>query len=168
MEKTDRAAVVAGDSAGRTSAAGTRCSTSRRAMLPATSLQGPVVAMDASDCVVHSDQRLTAVVGVNDLVVVSTSDAVMVVPRARAQEVRELVDKLKAGKRPEATDHKRVHRPWGYYESIDMGERFQVKRIVVNPGGMLSLQKHRHRAEHWVVVRGTAEVTIGETSPRGA
>ena len=112
---------------------------------------------------VHSDGRLTAVVGVNDLVVVSTSDAVMVVPRARAQEVRELVAKLKADKRPEATDHKRVHRPWGYYESIDMGERFQVKRIVVIPGGVLSLQKHHHRAEHWVVVRGTAEVTIGET-----
>ena len=119
--------------------------------------------MDASGCVVHSDGRLTTVVGVKDLVVVSTSDAVMVMPRARAQEVRELVAKLKADKRPEATDHKRVHRPWGYYELIDMGERFQVKRIVVIPGGMLSLQKHRHRAEHWVVVRGTAEVTIGET-----
>jgi mannose-1-phosphate guanylyltransferase/mannose-6-phosphate isomerase len=125
-------------------------------------LQGSVVTMDAKGCVVHSNDRLTAVVGVNDLVVVSTSDAVMVIPRARAQEVRELVDKLKAEKRPEATDHKRVHRPWGYYESIDIGERFQVKRIVVIPGGTLSLQKHRHRAEHWVVVRGTAEVTIGE------
>ena len=125
-------------------------------------LQGSVVTMDAKGCVVHSNDRLTAVVGVNDLVVVSTSDAVMVIPRARAQDVRELVDKLKAEKRPEATDHKRVHRPWGYYESIDIGERFQVKRIVVIPGGTLSLQKHRHRAEHWVVVRGTAEVTIGE------
>ena len=70
---------------------------------------------------------------------------------------------LKADKRAEATDHKRVHRPWGYYESIDAGERFQVKRIVVSPNGTLSLQKHRHRAEHWVVVRGTAEVTIGDT-----
>ena len=125
-------------------------------------LQGSVVTMDAKGCVVHSNDRLTAVVGVNDLVVVSTSDAVMVIPRARAQDVRELVDKLKAEKRPEATDHKRVHRPWGYYESIDIGERFQVKRIVVIPGGTLSLQKHLHRAEHWVVVRGTAEVTIGE------
>jgi len=125
-------------------------------------LQGPVVTMDTRDCVVHSDQRLTAVVGVQDMVVVSTSDAVMVVPRARSQEVRELVAKLKAGKRPEATDHKRMHRPWGYYESIDMGERFQVKRIVVIPGGMLSLQKHRHRSEHWIVVRGTAEVTVNE------
>ena len=125
-------------------------------------LQGSVVTMDAKGCVVHSNDRLTAVVGVNDLVVVSTADAVMVIPRARAQDVRELVSKLKTEKRPEATDHKRAHRPWGYYESIDMGERFQVKRIVVIPGGVLSLQKHRHRAEHWVVVRGTAEVTIGE------
>ena len=162
MEKTDRAAVVRGNF--RWSDIG-----SWDALLDITPrdsagnvLQGSVVTMDASDCVVHSSDRLTAVVGVKDLVVVSTSDAVMVIPRERAQEVRELVGKLKAGKRPEATDHKRVHRPWGYYESIDMGERFQVKRIVVIPGGVLSLQKHRHRAEHWVVVRGTAEVTVGE------
>jgi mannose-1-phosphate guanylyltransferase/mannose-6-phosphate isomerase len=125
-------------------------------------VQGSVMTMDAKGCVVHSNERLTAVVGVDDLVVVSTTDAVMVIPRSRAQEVRELVSKLKTEKRPEATDHKRAHRPWGYYESIDAGDRFQVKRIVVTPGGILSLQKHRHRAEHWVVVRGTAEVTIGE------
>ena len=162
MEKTDRAAVVAGQF--RWSDIG-----SWDALFDITPrnsagnvLQGPIVTMDTSNCVIHSDQRLTTVVGVKDLVVVSTSDAVMVLPRARAQDVRQLVDKLKAAKRPEATDHKRVHRPWGYYESIDMGERFQVKRIVVIPGGILSLQKHRHRAEHWVVVRGTAEVTIGE------
>jgi mannose-6-phosphate isomerase-like protein (cupin superfamily) len=74
------------------------------------------------------------------------------------------VARLKAADRPEATDHRRVHRPWGYYEALDGGERFQVKRIVVYPGGMLSLQKHRHRAEHWVVVRGTADVTRGETT----
>lgn len=162
MEKTDRAAVVRGNF--RWSDIG-----SWDALFDITPrdpsgnvLQGSVVTMDASDCVVHSNDRLTAVVGVSGLVVVNTSDAVMVVPRARAQEVRELVGKLKAEKRPEATDHKRVHRPWGYYESIDLGERFQVKRIVVTPGGILSLQKHRHRAEHWIVVRGTAEVTIGE------
>jgi mannose-1-phosphate guanylyltransferase/mannose-6-phosphate isomerase len=162
MEKTDRAAVVRGNF--RWSDIG-----SWDALLDITPpdsagnvLQGSVVTVDTSDCIVHSNDRLTAVVGVSGLVVVSTSDAVMVIPRARAQEVRELVDKLKAAKRPEATDHKRGHRPWGYYESIDLGERFQVKRIVVIPGGILSLQKHRHRAEHWVVVRGTAEVTIGE------
>ncbi len=162
MEKTDRAAVVAGDF--RWSDIG-----SWDALFDITPrdesgnvTHGPVVTEDAQDCIVHSDGRLTAVVGVKDLVVVSTADAVMVVPRARSQQVRELVAKLKAEKRKEATEHKRGHRPWGYYESIDLGERFQVKRIVVNPGGMLSLQKHRHRAEHWVVVRGTAEVTIGE------
>ena len=162
MERTDLAAVALGDF--RWSDIG-----SWDALFDITSrdpagnvLQGSVVTMDATGCVVHSNDRLTAVVGVKDLVVVSTSDAVMVVPRARSQDVRELVDKLKAEKRPEATDHKRVHRPWGYYESIDAGERFQVKRIVVIPGGVLSLQKHRHRAEHWVVVHGTAEVTIGE------
>jgi mannose-1-phosphate guanylyltransferase/mannose-6-phosphate isomerase len=121
------------------------------------------VTIDATGCVMHSDGQLVATLGVKDLVIVSTSDAVMVASRARAQDVRELVNKIKAAKRPEATDHKRVHRPWGYYESIDIGERFQVKRIVVIPGGVLSLQKHRHRSEHWVVVRGTAEVTIGET-----
>ena len=126
-------------------------------------LQGDVVTLDAQDCVVHSEQRLTALVGVKDMVVVSTQDAVLVIPRERAQEVKELVARLKAAKRAEATDHRRMHRPWGYYESIDMGDRFQVKRIVVTPGGMLSLQKHRHRAEHWIVVRGTAEVTIGDT-----
>jgi mannose-1-phosphate guanylyltransferase/mannose-6-phosphate isomerase len=89
---------------------------------------------------------------------------VLVVPRARAQEVRELVVRLKAAKRAEATNHRRVHRPWGYYESIDAGDRFQVKRIVVAPGGTLSLQKHRHRAEHWVIVRGTAEVTLNDAT----
>ena len=162
MEKTDRAAVIEGDF--RWSDIG-----SWDALFEITPrdvegnvVQGEVVTMDARNCIVHSDGRLTTMIGVEDLVVVSTSDAVMVVPRARAQEVRELTAKLKAGNRPEASVHKRVHRPWGYYESIDMGERFQVKRIVVIPGGMLSLQRHRHRAEHWVVVRGTAEVTIGE------
>jgi mannose-1-phosphate guanylyltransferase / mannose-6-phosphate isomerase len=162
MEKTDRAAVVEGSF--RWSDIGSWDALFDIAPPDASGniVQGPVVTMDVSGSVVHSDGRLTTVVGVKDLVIVSTSDAVMVVPRARSQEVRELVAKLKTDKRAEATDHKRVHRPWGYYESIDMGERFQVKRIVVNPGGILSLQKHRHRAEHWVVVRGTAEVTIGK------
>jgi mannose-1-phosphate guanylyltransferase/mannose-6-phosphate isomerase len=162
MEKTDRAAVVVGQF--RWSDIG-----SWDALFDITPrdadgnvVEGPVVTIDTKDCIIHAGDRLTAVVGVKDLIVVSTSDAVMVVPRSRAQEVRELVAKLKAGQRPEASVHRRVHRPWGYYESIDSGERFQVKRIVVNAGGALSLQKHRHRAEHWVVVRGTAEVTIGE------
>jgi mannose-1-phosphate guanylyltransferase/mannose-6-phosphate isomerase len=162
MEKTDRAAVVEAHyrwsdigswdavfDVGARDAAG-------------NAVQGQVVTTDATDCIIHSEDRLTAVVGVKDLVVVSTADAVLVIPRERAEHVRELVEKLKSAKRPEATNHRRVYRPWGYYESIDAGERFQVKRIVVRETGMLSLQKHQHRAEHWVVVRGTAEVTIGK------
>ena len=162
MEKTDRAAVVVGNFRWSDIGSWDALFDIMPRDAAGNVVQGPVVAVDTTGCIVHSDGRLTAVAGVKDLVVVSTSDAVMVMPRARAQEVRELVARLKAEKRPEATDHKRMHRPWGYYESIDMGERFQVKRIVVIPGGVLSLQKHRHRAEHWVVVRGTAEVTIGD------
>ncbi|HEX5507340.1 MAG TPA: mannose-1-phosphate guanylyltransferase/mannose-6-phosphate isomerase [Pseudolabrys sp.] len=162
MEKTDRAVVVVGNF--RWSDVGSWDSFPDvvSADEHGNVVHGPALAVDTKGSIIHADDRLAAVIGVEDLVVVSTADAVMVVPRARAQEVRELVSTLKSAKRPEATDHRRVHRPWGYYESIDMGERFQVKRIVVVPGGTLSLQKHQHRAEHWVVVRGTAEVTIGE------
>ena len=124
--------------------------------------RGAVVLMDAQDCLVHADGPLTAVLGAKGLVVVTTPDAVLVLPRERAEEVKSLVTQLQAAGRSEATEHRRGHRPWGYYDSIDRGDRFQVKRIVVFPGGKLSLQKHFHRAEHWVVVRGTAEVTIGD------
>jgi mannose-1-phosphate guanylyltransferase/mannose-6-phosphate isomerase len=161
MERTDRAAVATGDF--RWSDIGSWDAIFEIAARDQSgnAVHGTVVMEDASNCVVHSDDRLTAVLGTQDLVVVSTPDAVLVMPRERAQEVRELVAKLKSAKRSEATDHRCSHRPWGYYDSIDKGERFQVKRIVVHPGGTLSLQKHHHRAEHWVVVRGTAEVTIG-------
>jgi mannose-1-phosphate guanylyltransferase/mannose-6-phosphate isomerase len=162
MEKTDRAAVVEGHF--RWSDIGSWDAIFDIAEHDAAGnvLFGPVVTMDTGNCVVHSDGRLTALLGVEDLVVVATPDAVLVLPRERAQEVKDLVAKLKAARRKEASDHRQVHRPWGYYDSVDNGERFQVKRIVVRPGGTLSLQKHMHRAEHWVVVRGTAEVTIGE------
>ncbi|RDV05055.1 mannose-1-phosphate guanylyltransferase/mannose-6-phosphate isomerase [Undibacter mobilis] len=160
MERTDRTAVVTGrfrwSDIGSWDALFDIAPTDSNGNV----LQGPVTLMDAKNCVVHSENRLTTLIGVEDLVVVSVADATLVVPRARSQEVKDLVAKLKADKRPEAIVHRRVHRPWGYYESIDMGERFQVKRIVVLPGGMLSLQRHRHRSEHWIVVRGTAEVTI--------
>jgi mannose-1-phosphate guanylyltransferase/mannose-6-phosphate isomerase len=96
----------------------------------------------------------------DNVVVVETGDAVLVAPMARAQEVRELVERLKRDKRREASEHRRALRPWGHYEGKDAGERYQVKRITVKPGGRLSLQKHYHRSEHWVVVRGTAKVTI--------
>ena len=161
MEKTDRAAVVAGRFRWSDIGSWDAIFDIAPRDKSGNAIYGAVVTTDSNNCVIHSPDRLTAVIGVDDLVVVTTPDAVLVVPRARAQEVRELVGKLKDAKRPEATEHRRGHRPWGYYDFIDRGERFQVKRIVVRPGGTLSLQKHHHRAEHWVVVRGTAEVTIG-------
>jgi mannose-1-phosphate guanylyltransferase/mannose-6-phosphate isomerase len=161
MEKTERAAVIAGNFRWSDIGSWDAIFDIANRDKSGNAIHGAVVTADSRNCVVHSADRLTAVLGADDLVVVSTADAVLVVPRARAQEVRELVGKLKSAKRPEATEHRRGHRPWGYYDSIDRGERFQVKRIVVQPGGTLSLQKHHHRAEHWVVVRGTAEVTIG-------
>jgi len=120
---------------------------------------GNVVVEASRGSYVRSDGPLVAVLGLEDAVVVATEDAVLAMPRARAQDVKRIVDRLKAAKRKEATEHRRVDRPWGFYEGLITGERFQVKRIVVKPGGRLSLQKHMHRAEHWVVVAGTAEVT---------
>jgi mannose-1-phosphate guanylyltransferase/mannose-6-phosphate isomerase len=161
MEKTDRAAVVAGNFRWSDIGSWDAIFDIAERDKSGNAIHGTVVTSDTRNCVIHSLDRLTAVLGADDLVIVSTPDAVLVMPRARAQEVRELVATLKGAKRSEATEHRRGHRPWGYYDSIDRGERFQVKRIVVRPGGTLSLQKHHHRAEHWVVVRGTAEVTIG-------
>jgi mannose-1-phosphate guanylyltransferase/mannose-6-phosphate isomerase len=120
---------------------------------------GDVLLEGARDCYVRSDGILTAVVGLEDAVVVVTEDAVLAMHRDRAQEVKKVVDRLRAGRRQQAVAHNRVYRPWGFYESLIQGGRFQVKRIVVTPGEKLSLQKHFHRAEHWVVVQGTALVT---------
>jgi mannose-1-phosphate guanylyltransferase/mannose-1-phosphate guanylyltransferase/mannose-6-phosphate isomerase len=111
---------------------------------------------------VRSDGRLVVGLGVKDLTVVETDDAVLIADRARAEEVKHLVQALGEQKRSEHVTHTRVYRPWGYYDSIDAGSRFQVKRIMVKPGQALSLQMHNHRAEHWVVVSGTARVTRGE------
>ncbi len=123
------------------------------------SLRGDAVAIDSRNVLVRSNGHLAAVVGLSDVIVVATEDAVLVANQSHADKVKQLVDQLKARNRREATEHKRCYRPWGYYQSVDMGARYQVKRIVVKPGGRLSLQKHFHRAEHWIVVRGTAEVT---------
>ncbi|QHQ40899.1 mannose-1-phosphate guanylyltransferase/mannose-6-phosphate isomerase [Microbulbifer hydrolyticus] len=125
-------------------------------------LRGDVLAEDASGCLVHGGDRLVGILGVKDLVVVDTDDALMVADKSRVQEVKTLVQRLKQSNRSEAENHRKVFRPWGYYDSIDAGPRFQVKRIVVKPGCQLSLQMHHHRAEHWIVVRGTAKVTRGE------
>jgi mannose-1-phosphate guanylyltransferase/mannose-6-phosphate isomerase len=123
---------------------------------------GSVVFLDSRNTLAHSDEAtLTAVVGVDNLVVVATPDAVLVTSRDKAEQVKELVERLKAQNREQAKTHLRIYRPWGYYQGVDAGARYQVKRIVVNPNAMLSLQKHFKRSEHWVVVRGVAEVTIG-------
>ena len=161
MEKTDRMAVVEGHFRWSDIGSWDAIFDVAPRDKSGNAIRGAGITIDAKNCVIHSSDRLTVVLGADDLIVVSTADAVLVLPRSRAQDVRDVVAKLKALRRPEATDHRRSHRPWGYYDSIDTGERFQVKRIVVQPGGALSLQKHRHRAEHWVVVHGTAEVTIG-------
>lgn len=111
---------------------------------------------------VRADSRLVTAIGIDDMVVVETADAVLVTGKQHAQRVKDLVEKLKAAQRDEYLVHKRVYRPWGYYEGIDMGERFQAKRLMVEPGKKLSLQMHNHRAEHWVVVSGSAKVTRGD------
>jgi mannose-1-phosphate guanylyltransferase/mannose-1-phosphate guanylyltransferase/mannose-6-phosphate isomerase len=120
---------------------------------------GDVVLEDSQNSYVRSDGTLTALLGVKDLVVVTTKDAVLVAHKDETQNVKKIVDRLKKMKRPEADTHNRTYRPWGFYESLIQGDRFQVKRIVVWPGAKLSLQKHFHRAEHWVVVTGCASVT---------
>jgi mannose-1-phosphate guanylyltransferase/mannose-6-phosphate isomerase len=125
-------------------------------------LQGDVLIEDSARNLVHAESRLVAMVGVEDHVVIETADAVLVAPRDRVQNVKRAVERLKIARRKEATSHARVYRPWGYYETIAEGDRFHVKRIMVKPGQKLSLQMHHHRAEHWVVVKGTARVTCGE------
>lgn len=124
--------------------------------------RGRVVFEGATSCYAQSHGRLVACVGTDNIVVVETDDAVLVADRAHVQDVKDLVARIKAQRAPEADTHRKVRRPWGVYDSIDRGERFQVKRIVVSPGARLSLQLHHHRAEHWVVVSGTARVTRGE------
>jgi mannose-1-phosphate guanylyltransferase/mannose-6-phosphate isomerase len=159
MEKTDRGAVVSLDcgwndvgtwsalwDVGQRDENGNVC-------------RGDVIANDCKDSYLRSESRLIAAIGLENLVVVETADAVLVAPRHKVQEVKHIVAQLKQLERPEATTHRRVYRPWGSYETLVNAGRFQVKLIIVNPGGTLSLQMHHHRAEHWVVVHGTAEVT---------
>ena len=125
--------------------------------------EGDTLAIDTRNCLLRSHERhLLATVGLDDVIVVSTPDATLVAHRDAAQDVKQIVERLKAAGRSEYALHRVVHRPWGTYDSLEAGERFQVKRIVVKPGATLSLQKHHHRAEHWIVVSGTAEATCDE------
>jgi mannose-1-phosphate guanylyltransferase / mannose-6-phosphate isomerase len=125
-------------------------------------VHGDVLSVNSRHNLVHASARLVALVGVKDLVVVETPDAVLVASRGHAQDVKHIVAQLQSRQREEHNLHRKVHRPWGWYDSIDESERFKVKRIQVKPKASLSLQKHYHRAEHWVVVKGTAEITCGE------
>ena len=125
-------------------------------------ISGDVLTVDTQNSYIYSENKLVTVIGVENLVVVETKDAVMIASKDRVQEVKQIVDQLKKLGRKEAQVHRKAYRPWGHYDSVDSGDRHQTKRIVVNPGAKLSLQKHHHRAEHWVVVKGTALVTRGD------
>ena len=162
MEKTDKAAVIPLD-------AGWNDVGSWSALWDVTdkdsfgnAISGDVMTVDTKNSYIYSENKLVTVIGVEDLVVIETNDAVLIAPKNRVQEVKQIVDQLKHLGRTEAQVHRKAYRPWGHYDSVDSGERHQTKRIVVKPGAKLSLQKHHHRAEHWVVVKGTALVTRGD------
>lgn len=123
---------------------------------------GDVLMTDSHNTLAHASSRLVSLVGVSNLIVIETPDAILVADKSRSQNVKNIVNELQASGREEQILHRKVHRPWGWYDSIDYGLRFKVKRILVKPGASLSLQKHHHRAEHWIVVKGTAEITNGD------
>jgi mannose-1-phosphate guanylyltransferase / mannose-6-phosphate isomerase len=125
-------------------------------------ISGDVLPLDTHNSFLHAENKLITTIGVENLIIIETDDAVMIAAKDRVQDVKIIVDQLKSQNRCEADIHRKVYRPWGYYHSIDNGERHQTKRIVVKPGAKLSLQKHHHRAEHWIVVKGTAKVTKGD------
>jgi mannose-1-phosphate guanylyltransferase/mannose-6-phosphate isomerase len=159
MEKTDRAAVVPCD-IGWSDIGSWSALWELEAKTPDSNVfHGDVHACDVTGTYVHSPKMLTALVGVKDLIVITTDDAVLVADKNSSQDVKRVVDALKAANHPAAFEHKLVHRPWGTYQTVDVGPGYQVKQIVVNPGGRLSLQMHHKRAEHWVVVEGVGQVT---------
>lgn len=163
MEHTEHAAVVTGDFGWSDIGAWDAVREANMHDEAGNSTRGPVTLIDSRNSYIYSDTTLVAGIGLEGLAVVATDDAILVMPSNRSQDVKRLVASLRATNRKEVDEHLTMHRPWGTYQTICRGERFHVKKIVVNPGGKLSLQKHHHRAEHWVVVHGTAEVTLGET-----
>jgi mannose-1-phosphate guanylyltransferase/mannose-6-phosphate isomerase len=162
MEKTDKAVLVPLDAGWSDVGAWSAVWQVQPQDAEGNGTRGDVLLHQSQDCYVHADHRLVSLVGVTDLVVVETSDAVLVAHKDKAQDVKKVVEDLKARGRSEAELHREVFRPWGAYDSVDTGDRYQVKRITVKPGARLSLQMHHHRAEHWVVVKGTAQITIGD------
>ena len=162
MERTARAAVIPADFAWSDVGSWDALWDLAEKDADGNAARGDVQLQDTKGSLVFGERRLVATLGVEDLIIVDTDDALLVADRARSQDVREVVEDLKRANRSEHLSHRRVYRPWGYYESVDSGERFQVKRLMVKPGAALSLQLHRKRAEHWVVVSGRARVTRGE------
>ena len=125
-------------------------------------IEGDVILNQVQNSYIHSSNRLITVNDISDIVIIDTQDALLVSSKRNSQDIKNIVKKLKNANRSEPDSHRKVYRPWGYYDSIDLGKGFQVKRILVNPGAKLSLQKHRKRAEHWVVVKGIASITCGQ------
>ena len=125
-------------------------------------VEGDVILDNVENTFAYSSNRLVSAVGVSDLIIIDTSDALLVTSKEYSQNIKKIVAKLKDQNRPEAVNHRKVFRPWGYYDSLDVGDGFQAKRICVKPGEKISLQKHKHRSEHWVVVSGTAKITCGD------
>ena len=162
MEKTDHAAVVALDAGWSDVGSWASLQDALPADAAGNVTRGDVVMEDSKDCLLYSTERLVATVGLEGHVVIETKDAVLVAPKGRVQDVKRLVEQMKQAGRSEPGLHREVFRPWGSYDSVDAGARFQVKRLTIKPGATLSLQMHRHRAEHWVVVKGTARITRGE------
>jgi mannose-1-phosphate guanylyltransferase/mannose-6-phosphate isomerase len=161
MEKTDKAAVLPVTLHWTDLGSWSAFYDSAKKDSSGNALIGDTLCLDTKNSYIRSTNRLVATVGVDNLAIIETQDAVLVSPIDKSQEVRAIVDRLKKDNRPEAVIHNLVYRPWGSYESLAKGERFQVKRIIVQPGEELSLQLHHHRAEHWIVVAGTAEVQVG-------
>jgi mannose-1-phosphate guanylyltransferase/mannose-6-phosphate isomerase len=163
MERTDRAVVVAAAGLGWNDIGSwSALADIAEADENNNTLLGDVMAEQVSNSYIRAEHRMVAAIGVDDLIIVETADAVLVAHREKVQEVKRIVERLNASGRTESVTHRKVARPWGSYEGIDQGERFQVKRIIVNPGSSLSLQMHHHRAEHWIVVKGTARVFNGD------
>jgi mannose-1-phosphate guanylyltransferase / mannose-6-phosphate isomerase len=162
MEKTDKAMVIPLDAGWNDVGSWSALWDVTKKDDAGNAISGDVMTVDTKNSFIFSENKLVTVIGVADLVVVETKDAIMIATKDRAQEVKQIVDQLKQLGRNEAQFHRKAYRPWGHYDSVDCGERHQTKRIVVKPGAKLSLQKHHHRAEHWVVVKGTALVTRGD------
>jgi len=162
MEKTDKAVVVPLDANWNDVGSWSALWEVREKDTLGNALTGDVLALETENSFIHSENKLVATIGVQDMVIIETDDAVMVAPKDRVQEVKKIVAVLKNKQRVEADLHRKVYRPWGHYDSVDIGERHKTKRIVVKPGAKLSVQKHHHRAEHWIVVKGTAQVCKGD------